>query len=284
MGILNLLLSPFIFVFLLLYFFFKYAKEFHHDPTSLASRTFTPLARWKFREFNELKHQFTTRLSAAYGPATRYMKQFPQEKLAIVARFVAFTSGSLAVSLTFLSILDDNILLNFQITPGRSVLWWMGVLGLIWSAAKSLIPDTHAVYAPETFFTQVVDKTHHFPKHWQTASAFAVYHEFGSLFEYRLLHFFHEMIAVVTAPFILCFRLPQCAPQILDFFREFTVHVDGLGLVCSFAVFDFRKYHQRHRESIDRQKMEQSLVDFQRNFPQWKPPADATNDDTAQQQ
>ncbi|UKZ76069.1 hypothetical protein TrVFT333_003765 [Trichoderma virens FT-333] len=29
--------------------------------------------------------------------------------------------------------------------------------------------------------------------------------------------------------------------QIVDFFREFTVHVDGMGYVCSFAEFDFKR-------------------------------------------
>src|SRR5262249_20910038 len=39
----------------------------------------------------------------------------------------------------------------------------------------------------------------------------------------------------------LWFSLPKCSDQIIDFFREFTIHVDGVGYVCSFAVFDFKK-------------------------------------------
>jgi hypothetical protein len=41
----------------------------------------------------------------------------------MMAKFIAYVAGSIALSLTFLSVLDDDILLNFQITPGRSVLW-----------------------------------------------------------------------------------------------------------------------------------------------------------------
>ena len=40
---------------------------------------------------------------------------------------------------------------------------------------------------------------------------------------------------------LLLMSLPRCSDQIVDFFREFTIHVDGLGYVCSFAVFDFKK-------------------------------------------
>jgi autophagy-related protein 9 len=35
--------------------------------------------------------------------------------------------------------------------------------------------------------------------------------------------------------------LLRCSDQIIDFFREFTIHVDGLGYVCSFAEFDFKR-------------------------------------------
>lgn len=58
----------------------------------------------------------------------------------------------------------------------------------------------------------------------------------------KILTFVKEIISVVLTPFILWFSLPRCAPAIIDFFREFTVHVDGLGFVCSFAVFDFQRH------------------------------------------
>jgi autophagy-related protein 9 len=51
--------------------------------------------------------------------------------------------------------------------------------------------------------------------------------------------FAQELIAVLLTPFILWFSLPNCSGAIIDFFREFTIHVEGLGYVCSFAVFDF---------------------------------------------
>lgn len=47
---------------------------------------------------------------------------------------------------------------------------------------------------------------------------------------------------MIFTPLILWFSLPLCSEKIVDFFREFTVHVDGVGYVCSFAVFDFRRH------------------------------------------
>jgi autophagy-related protein 9 len=53
-----------------------------------------------------------------------------------------------------------------------------------------------------------------------------------------------ELLSVLVAPFILWFSLPKSSEKIVDFFREFSVHVDGLGYVCSFAMFDFGKGNQ----------------------------------------
>jgi len=62
MAVVNLLLAPFLLVFLLIYFFLRHAEKFYHSPSSLGARRWSPLASWKLREFNELpyyvRHRF----------------------------------------------------------------------------------------------------------------------------------------------------------------------------------------------------------------------------------
>ena len=53
--------------------------------------------------------------------------------------------------------------------------------------------------------------------------------------------FLMEFMSLVLTPLMLCLSLANCSEKIVDFFREFTVHVDGIGYVCSFAVFDFKR-------------------------------------------
>jgi autophagy-related protein 9 len=76
--------------------------------------------------------------------------------------------------------------------------------------------------------------------HW--VSVLQVNAEFSNLFALKITVFFTELLSVLLTPFILLFSLPPCAGAIIDFFREFTVHVDGIGYVCSFAVFDFTRH------------------------------------------
>lgn len=71
---------------------------------------------------------------------------------------------------------------------------------------------------------------------------FKVHEQFGELFALKIVIYAQEILSVLLTPLVLWFSLPQCAPAIVDFFREFTVHVAGLGYVCSFAVFDFQRH------------------------------------------
>jgi len=66
----------------------------------------------------------------------------------------------------------------------------------------------------------------------------------------KIMIYGQELLSVVLTPFVLWFSLPDCAPAIVDFFREFTIHVDSLGYVCSFAVFDFQR-HGNVKVSLD---------------------------------
>ena len=58
----------------------------------------------------------------------------------------------------------------------------------------------------------------------------------------KIVIYAQELISVLLTPLVLWYSLPKCAPALIDFFREFSVHVDGLGYVCSFAVFDFQRH------------------------------------------
>ena len=66
--------------------------------------------------------------------------------------------------------------------------------------------------------------------------------QFGELFQMKILIFVQEILSVLLTPFVLWYSLPPCAPAIIDFFREFSVHVEGRGYVCSFAEFNFERH------------------------------------------
>ncbi|KAG6376264.1 putative transmembrane protein [Boletus reticuloceps] len=243
MGILNAIFAPFIVLYMIMYSFFRYFDEYHNNPSSIGSRRYTPFAQWKFREFNELSHLFTRRLDESYPLANIYIGQFPNEKIAIIMRFVAFVAGSFAAVLVLVSVLDPELAIHFEVTPHRTVLFYITVFASILGVARGMIPEENRVFDPELLMTEVIQYTHYMPDEWKgQLHAKQVHQEFGELFTLKVVNFLQEIVSVVTTPFVLWFSLPPCAPAIIDFFHDFTVWVPGRGYICSFAEFDFKRH------------------------------------------
>lgn len=178
----------------------------------------------------------------SYPFASRYLDQFPKVKMAHLAKFITFMAGAVVSVLVIATIWDPDVFLKFDITPERSVLFYLGVFGPLWAITNGMIPDENLVFDPEYALRNVVEYTHYMPNHWQNRlHSDDVKREFSTLYQLKLVIFFEEVFSILITPFLLWFSLPKCADQIIDFFREFTVHVDGVGYVCSFAVFDFKK-------------------------------------------
>lgn len=61
-----------------------------------------------------------------------------------------------------------------------------------------------------------------------------------------------ELLSPIVTPFILIFHLRNKSLEIIDFFRNFTVEVVGVGDICSFAQMDIRRHgNPTVRRSID---------------------------------
>ncbi|KAL9598786.1 MAG: hypothetical protein Q9219_004284 [cf. Caloplaca sp. 3 TL-2023] len=241
-GFMNTICAPFIIIYFIMLYFFRYFNEYQKNPSQIGTRQYTPFAEWKFREFNELLHLFQRRVNMSYPFASRYIDQFPKDKTIQISRFVAFVAGALASILFLASVIDPELFLGFEITHDRTVLFYLGVFTTIWAVARGAVPEENLVFDPEFALTNVIEYTHYLPNQWRgRLHSDEVRSEFALLYRMKVLVFLEEILGIIFTPFILWFSLPKCSDRLVDFFREFTVHVDGLGYVCSFAVFDFKK-------------------------------------------
>lgn len=256
-GIMNIFIAPFIVVYFLLSYFFRYFNEYRKNPAQIGSRQYTPLAEWKFREFNELYHLFERRLKMSYEISNHYLGQFPKDKTVQLSRFVAFIAGALASVLAVASFVDPEIIFNFELTQDRTALFYLGVFGSIYAFARGNVPEETLVFEPEFALRQVIKYTHYQPAQWEgKLHSDDARKDFAMVYQLKVVIFLEEILSMLFTPFVLWFSLPKCSDRLIDFFREFTVHVDGLGYVCSFAVFDFKKgtnlIQQGHHDVPDR--------------------------------
>lgn len=241
-GFLNIILSPFLVTYFVLLNFFRYFNEYKTSPGSIGSRQYTPIAEWKFREYNELYHIFQKRMRLSMIIADNYVNQFPNTLLSLTLSFIQFVSGSFVAILGILTIFDPDNFLNFEITPDRTVLFYMTVFGTLWAVCHSSINDEYTVLKPEETLEELVSYTHYAPKEWK-----GKYHtediknEFCRLYNLRITLLLRELVSIIITPFILWFSLPKNSERIIDFFRECTVYEEGLGYVCKYAMFEATK-------------------------------------------
>ncbi|KAM0285515.1 hypothetical protein ACHAQH_001465 [Verticillium albo-atrum] len=259
-GLLNLLCTPFWIGYQTVIHLLNYYNEYKKNSATLNDRRYTALARWKFREFNELPHLFQERINMSYPFASRYIDQFPKRLVEQVARSVTFMSGAITFTLAAASFLDPESFLGFEITKDRTALFYIGVFGSIWALARGMISEETTVFDPEFALKGVLDFTHHMPDHWHgRLHSFDVKQEFSELYKLKIVILAEEILGIFLASFVLIFSAPKSSDQIIDFVREFTIHVDGLGYVCSFAEFDFRK-------GVGNQKQPQGVDDVREDY------------------
>ncbi|KAG5460674.1 MAG: autophagy protein Apg9-domain-containing protein [Olpidium bornovanus] len=160
MGFLNAIFAPFIVVYLLMFFFFRYFEV----------------------------NLGTTKI------------------------FLAFIAGSFAAVLVAVTLYDQELLLGFELSPNHTVFFYISVFGAVLAVARSQIPRENEVFEPERYLQLVVESTHYLPDEWRDRMhTEAVRREFGSLFEFKVLIFFRELLSVLATPWILWFSLPSCS-------------------------------------------------------------------------
>lgn len=148
--------------------------------------------------------------------------------------------------------------------------------------------------------TAVLAHTHYLPITWKgMAHTSYVREQFGQFFQLRAFYLLAELVSPITTPLILIFYIRPRALDLVDFFRNFTVSVVGVGDVCSFAQMDVRKHGNPEWQPThstvgdlteaantplcetnqytqgEHGKTELSLVHFALTNPDWKMPNDA---------
>ncbi|ORX41461.1 APG9-domain-containing protein, partial [Piromyces finnis] len=268
-GVINIVLLPFLLIFTIVYSFFRYSEEIYHQPGSIMKRSYSILAQWKFRQFNELPHDFEKRLNRSYESAMTYLNQFPNSRFTIISKLIVFISGSIVTVLTILTLIDQEFFNSFEITQGCSVLFYIGIFTAILAFTKGQISEDNKEYDPQVLMENIAQETHYYPKKWrEEAYSDDVKREFESYFDKKIFLIIRDIYGLILTPFILMITLPKTLLQnmyykflnkflhrIINFFQEFTVNLSSVGNVCSFAIFDFRN-HGNPDEDVEKNEKE----------------------------
>ena len=247
-AILNFILIPFLALFVPVYTLFHYGEEFYKNPSSASNRDWGFAAKWKFREYNELPHIFKARMQLCSKYAEQYINQFPFGIYENLAKLIAFVSSSCIVYFVFISVLNENALFNVDVTPYKSLFWWIGLLSTVWVVSRGILKE-QTIFYPEKKMEKMGRFLHYIPDMIKMRpNSIESVNWIKKYFKFRILQLLEEIISIFVNPFVLWFCLgnDQSISNILKFVRESTIEHSRLGKICEYSVFEI----DRDRDTI----------------------------------
>nr|XP_023014108.1 autophagy-related protein 9A-like [Leptinotarsa decemlineata]XP_023014109.1 autophagy-related protein 9A-like [Leptinotarsa decemlineata] len=288
LTIINVILAPVIFFWQILYTIFSYGEMIKREPGRMGVRTWSLYSKMYLRHFNELEHELHVRLTRAYRPASKYLEAFNSPVVTEIAQHIGFLCGSVFTVIIALTIYDEDVI------SVEHVITLMTGLGGMTAICRALIPDETTIWCPEYLLQCVVLHTHYLPSGWRgQAHTSTIREEFQQLFQMRVVGLLEELFSPLLTPYFMYRWIYPRSQEIVDFFRNFTVSVVGVGDVCSFAQMDVKKHGnpEWQKESLfedeeapktsnqytqaENGKIELSLMHFTTTNPSWVPPPDA---------
>lgn len=310
LALINLICMPFIFFWQLIYTFFTYVEMAKREPDVFGKRKFTEYSKLQFRHFNELEHEFNSRLARAHRPATKYLNSFQSYLLIILAEHLSYIFGAILAVLIALTIYDEDVL---KIEHALTV---MGLLTAIVGILRGLIPSDEELNCPKQLLNAVQLHLHYLPNTWYNYEhTDKVRSQFDKKFQLKIYFIIEELLSPLITPYFLYFKLRPRSYQILEFFKNHTTTIPDVGDVCSLATMDLVKsktlssssksnpspvnfdesiteIKQRIKQEIasplsspnsryqakDSKKIEMSLIHFKAVNKNWQPPNQKTQD------
>lgn len=138
-SIIGILITPFVISYLLLYFAFKVGSIAYTSPGRLLrSRTFSITAKETSRIYNELDHEFESRLPIASRECDTYLQKVNRPWWTPIAKFISYVSATLLITTFFINILNDSILMNVYIGT-QNILGICAILGILFATSSTSI-------------------------------------------------------------------------------------------------------------------------------------------------
>lgn len=293
LGIINLILLPFILVWQSLYAFYTYVEALKRDPSFASTRTWSRYGRWFCRHFNELDHELDQRLNRAHRAATRYMDSFPSPLIELFAKFFTFASGILLSVLIVLTVYDEDVI------TVEHLLTIATVLGTVIAVSRAFMSDYDIKRWTLAELDAAVLQHIHYRPHGYPAHTIQARNAMTNIFVYKSTTIIEELFSPILTPYILIRHLRSRAIEIVDFFRVYTLELGDIGDVCTFSQLNFHQHGHRifnepakkvnsngisatslgqkaevledERHTTRNGKLELSLINFRLMNPTWQP-------------
>lgn len=234
----NFIFMPFIITYLFFYYLFKYGEKFYSNPQYLFSRNWTLLAKWKFRNYNELYHEFRDKFIKSQKPCNEYSSLFPNRIIQTFSKFFLFVFSSIFLILIFFSIINEHILLQLYIFKNKQVLWFIGIIASLIAILKNINRETVHCY-PKEKIKEIKQQINCIPDYWleKDIDTKTLNKDFFNLYQLQIIIIFKDIFDTLFIPFKL-FKISFNIKNIIIYLESITTNNPKYGHINKFALFD----------------------------------------------
>ncbi|KAL0234117.1 hypothetical protein PCE1_001155 [Barthelona sp. PCE] len=243
--VLTFLFFPLLFLFRIMQIAFTFGEELKSNPGNAAKRIWSPLARIRLKNYNELEHQFRLRLSLSYGIARRYFDSFPSFFLDNIMAFLAYIVGGFALVLVLGTVgfgekFSSLLLLN------RSFFFWLTTLAAVLASLRITSPSNPDFQTessslirnqPDLYLRKLLELLHHVRVREDHMHSVAVMKELEPLFPMMFIYLLQEVMNPLLLPFRLLDLLSKI-DRVHDHLERNSVVVEGSGTMSSSSLIE----------------------------------------------
>lgn len=275
---LSLLLSPLLIFYVILYYIFNNTERIKNNSGFLRTREWTRIAKYKFRDFNELPDLYEHRLAKTYEKSEKYIGTFYNYTTSLIAKFISFIFASIFAILFALTLINEKVL-AVELFGDKTVLWTLSIIVMCIAITRGLIKDSCKFANQNKIMRKIITQIHIIPNNWiDNAQHEWVRDKFAAFFRYKIINWIIEIISIPIAPFILIFYVRGRINDIVEFFIKYSAE-SNVGTVCKLGLFNikdcgnpnFSGHFSENFNDICSEggKMEISMLNFKSNFPEW---------------
>lgn len=233
-GIITLILSPFIFCISIVSITIRCIIDFYTTKTYFGPKDWSNYAKIIFRNYNELDHDFERRIELSHKYTIRYENRFSSNFIQFITNFGVKILGTLLSVLIFIAFYDEILLLNISLF-GRNLLWYVTILTTLIAFGRSVLksPD-YVEKTHDQLMNDISTYTNFYPESWQNDPQYAL-KGFHSLYNYKFVSLLRDLLGIFIVPCLMIFLFPKKIDRIIRYIYEITVTDPDIGSICKFT-------------------------------------------------
>ena len=214
-GIICVIISPFLLIFMFVYILLIYGNKYHSNSSD-SYRQWNKYSLCKFREYNELPHLFEERIVRSIKYSHNYIISFETGSSTKLLKLISFMVSSMLVTLLGLGFLNEDIMTVH--IGNRAIAWYVVFLGIILTIVKLFDFDQYNSKPKDKILFKIKEFTRFIPKKWEeNPKSYDTYQEFTKWFQSIIEIYLIELISVLISPLILIYKYKKVAKDVSEF-------------------------------------------------------------------